>query len=370
MMRSAIVQAATCWAQHALVGVALMVVIGCGADSAPVSPANKPAGENSAEPANAASGTRIACLSPAVTQMLADLGAADRVIAVGAYDPAAPPDVAIVGDLYRIDYEKLLSIRPTDIILQINNPTASRSVPARLAELARRHRWTIHTFKIETAADSLDALYSPDAPCVGSLIDQPDKARALRDRIEHQLDQLTALTHSDAPPRVLMVVGLSPLTCVGHGTFLDRLLTSAGGVNALDQTAGAWPAVDRERLLNLAPDIIIRFDPSRGSAAVATHESAAPEPLNLPDGLDAPIVVIDDPLALLPSTTMMRIARQLAAAIHPDLPLPAGEGWGEGVPQSTTAPRAEGIENSNTPSPGPEGPTSPGGRGVPESAAP
>jgi ABC-type hemin transport system substrate-binding protein len=251
--------------------------------------------------------------------MLADLGAAGRVIAVGAYDPAAPTEAAVVGDLYRIDYETLLSIRPTDIVLQINNPSAGRAVPARLTELADRHHWRIHIFKIESAADALDALYTPDKPCAGSLIDDPDQARALRQRIEHQLDQLTALTRSDRAPRVLMVVGLNPLTCVGHGTFLDRLLTCAGGVNALDQTAGTWPAVDREHLLNLAPDLIVRFDPTRGSAAVATHESAAPEPLNLPVGLNAPIVVIDDAKALLPSTTMTRIARRLAAAIHPEL---------------------------------------------------
>jgi len=319
-----------------IAGLALYLLIGCADDSAPAKPASPEA--------NTPKTQRIVCFSPAVTQMLADLEVTDRIVGVGAYDPVAPEGSAVVGDLYRIDYEKLLTLEPTDIILQINSPDLpGRGIPDRLAELAESHDWSLHTFVIKSADDVMTALHDTDGPDIGSVIDRPAAAQKLRDRIDRELTDLAEQTRSDDPTRVLMVVGLSPITCVGRGTFMDALLTRAGGSNVLSKTEGAYPTIDREKMLTLDPQVIVMFRPDRGTAAVATHASDQSDALNLPPGVDVPVVIIDDPRALLPTTSMPHIARQLAAAIGTlrvaQSPSAVGESTsaqpGAAVPQTT-----------------------------------
>ncbi|MBI1367831.1 MAG: ABC transporter substrate-binding protein [Planctomycetes bacterium] len=254
--------------------------------------------------------------------MLTDLAVDDRIVGVGAYDPVAPAGVALVGDLYRIDYEKLLALDPTDIIVQINNPDLpGKAIPAKLVDLAADHHWKLHQFRIESADDALNVLSSPTGECVGTIIDAPDRAAALAGHVHERLEKLALVTALEDQPRVLLVVATSPLTCVGRGTFLNRLLEWAGGQNVLADSDGLYPVIDREKLTALNPDVIVLFLPSQGNAAIASHAGATEGAnlLTLPASMHAKQIVIDDPRALLPSSSMGRTALELAEHLHPGL---------------------------------------------------
>ncbi|MEJ2039689.1 MAG: ABC transporter substrate-binding protein, partial [Desulfosarcinaceae bacterium] len=51
-------------------------------------------------------------------------------------------------------------------------------------------------------------------------------------------------------------IGVSPIVSVGSGTFIDELITLAGGVNV---AAGRdpYPRFSREQVIALAPDVIV-----------------------------------------------------------------------------------------------------------------
>jgi ABC-type hemin transport system substrate-binding protein len=297
------------------VAVGVTGIIGCGGDSGPVAPAA------------AAVQQRIVSFSPAMTQMIADLGCGERLVAVGAYDAVAPAGTPVVGDLYRIDYEKLITLHPTDVVLQ----TTRQGTPARLTELAASQGWHVRQWPLETQADVLRALCddldtdahddSPDATrnTIGFMLDKPAAARALAQRIPYELDALARITAEEPAVVVVMLVGAAPLTAAGRRTLLGELLTVAGGVNALPDSQQRYPTIDRERLLDLRPAAVLLFRPRTDAAAKADAAAAPPADLALPESLHATVHVIDDPAALLPSSAMPRIAADVARKLHPKL---------------------------------------------------
>ncbi|MEX0742621.1 MAG: helical backbone metal receptor [Phycisphaeraceae bacterium] len=267
---------------------ALLSVIGCGGESAPV---------NSAD----SSGPRIVSLSPAVTQMLRDLGRDDAIVGVGEFDPVSPDHARIVGDLRNIDYEGLLALRPTAVLLQPGHV----GVPARLQRLADRVGFAVHSFDIETLDDALDALRN----AIGDAAESPDAADALADGVEDQLARLAELTADREPVRVLLLVGLGPYaTAAGRGTFLDEMLHVAGALNALDERPLLYPELDHEQLLAVDPDLIIHMTSSAGGPGG-----------RMPDPLADRFRSLEDEAALLPSTSLPRVAVKLVALVHPDL---------------------------------------------------
>ena len=77
---------------------------------------------------------RIASLSPALTQMLVELDAAEQIVAVGEHDDALPGPlaerVAVVGRFADIQAEALLAARPTHVLMQ-TDPTHVEGLASR-----------------------------------------------------------------------------------------------------------------------------------------------------------------------------------------------------------------------------------------------
>jgi ABC-type hemin transport system substrate-binding protein len=83
---------------------------------------------------------RIVSLSPALSRTLVDLGLADHVVGRTAYCASLDPAIPIVGDLYELDYERLIRLEPTHVLLQ---PASATGVDPQLRRLAEERGWTI-----------------------------------------------------------------------------------------------------------------------------------------------------------------------------------------------------------------------------------
>ncbi|MHC4993893.1 MAG: TroA family protein, partial [Planctomycetota bacterium] len=145
----------------------LLLFIGCTRQPEPTPPRQ----------VDVASDKRIVSFSPALTRMIADLGYADLVVAATPLDNAAPAGVPVVGDLYTINYEKLLTVKPTDILIQ----RTKRPFPDRLNRLAASHNWNLWAFELEALDDITRALNpapDPDSdsppPSIGRLLGRTD----------------------------------------------------------------------------------------------------------------------------------------------------------------------------------------------------
>jgi len=257
---------------------------------------------------------RIVTLSPAASKILIDLGLGDSIVGRHNYDQAARAEVKPVGDQSSIDYELLLSLRPTHVVVQ----TDSRSVPERLAEFAKASGFEIVNISrtltlddVERATRELEAQFAPGAGLAAKL----HEAIAPRDE-----------DHS-AWGTVLVAMQTAPTVDVlGPGSAHQELIERLGYAPTVTQGLPYMP-MDAEDVLALDPGVIVLVLPRAPGAPVAPMDWEPTETdLGSLAGLGlravemGRVVVIDDPLALVPSTSFVGVSAELSrrlAALGP-----------------------------------------------------
>lgn len=247
---------------------------------------------------------RVAVISPALGVIVRDLGLAPSVVARHAWDTAFP-EVPSVGDQTAIDYERLRRVRPTHVLLQ----WGARPLPPRLEELAGSERWSIVNVEILTYDDIADAV-STVARAVGG-----DDANARAVELAAALDRAATVRPGlgDRAGSTLSLYGVSPLGVAGPGSFTSELVGRLGA-RPVPETGSPYVAMDPEDLRRLDPDTIVVWAPGIGEAEQA--DVLAPlARLGLRSAREGRVVFITHPGALLPSTTMIDAAEELAAKL-------------------------------------------------------
>lgn len=283
--------------------ILLVVVAGCGRDGAPAAP-TRPQDE-----------VRIAALSPAVAVIMSDLDVADRVVARHGWDLALDRELPVGGDQAGLDYEMLLRVNPTHILLE----WGARPIPVRLEQLAQQQNWTVHNYRlltleeIEQAARDLHAKFG--AGGADSSWEETDLAKRWRESLREREGLHRA-------GRVLVLYSTRPPGALGPGSAHQQVLEAIGGLPALTE-GNPYITLDAEDVLRMAPDGIILIRP-RGRDAPAAHASAdeVRQQLGRVGMLDVPAVrlgrlaLIDHPLGQLPSTSLTEIADEMAAILE------------------------------------------------------
>ena len=275
-----------------------------------------------------AAGVRIVALSPALTRIARDLGAADRLVGRHAFDAWADPALPVCGDQSGLDYEALLAARPTHVLTQ----WGQRDLPARLAELARERGWVVEDFRLLTLEDLFTA---------GEGVQRVlDPAVAFRDtaagrRLAASLERRAGVDAERLGP-VLLLYGGVPPAALGPGSWHAQVLERLGARAAVS-SGGAYQTLDAEDLAALRPGAIIVIAPrgDRGdggapasSPAPITSRAAAVQLLGRLGGLDVPalrpleqgraarVAVIDDPMAAVPGTNLADVAEAMARVLE------------------------------------------------------
>lgn len=275
-------------------------------------------------PPNASNSTkqdlRIITLAPALTQMVVDLGRADALVGVTDKDTAAPPGLPVVGNYVDLDHERVLTVRPTHLLQMVSKEGISPG----LRDLAAEAGFTVVDWPYPKTLDEVAATLSGGlggAPGVGEVLGVPEQAAAVRDAFDRFFAGLETVTRRGDRPRVLLAIGTNPLMASGPGTVHDELLHFAGGENAAEGATVTAPTFDREALLAMNPQVVLVLSPGRRNIDAAAMAALLPELEALPiDAVEhGRVVLINDPATLLPSTSLPRIATQMARAVRPEL---------------------------------------------------
>jgi ABC-type hemin transport system substrate-binding protein len=283
----------------------------CGREPRPPSTGPSETGP-SAPPAR--EGLRIVVLSPAVGVILRDLGLATAIVGRHSFDMALDPAIPAVGDHLAVDLERLLALRPTHVLGEFG----AGGVPASLAEAAAREGWIVRSQRLRTldeitlAMDELAALLgvmppqdepSPGARLGGAFAPSDEKARAA----------------AGAAGRVLLLGATRPAAALGPGSCHVELAQRLGAA-PVPAEGGPWQELDAESVLALSPDSIVIFAPRVPAEAPGAEAwGSAAERLGVLARLDIPalragrVAVIEHPLALLPSSSLAEVARELEA---------------------------------------------------------
>jgi len=250
---------------------------------------------------------RIVSLNPATTEILFALGAGPRLVGRTRFDqwPDSARLVPDLGDGLRPNVERVLAARPALVVLYAsadNAPAAERLARAGVATVA---------LKIDRVAEFRRA-----ALLLGAALGDTTRARSVVDSVDRALSAVRALTDSLPRPRVVYALYDSPLYAIGGGSFIDELLTVAGGRNVYGDSPQPSPQVSLEDVMRRDPDGVL------AGPAAAPRIAADPRWRPLRAVRSGRVITIDTVLTGRPSVRMGEAARQLARQLHPGVALP------------------------------------------------
>lgn len=261
-----------------------------------------------------AKAVRVVALSPAIAVTLADLGLADRIVARHAYDNFSNPALPVVGDQSGIDYESLVRVNPTHVLLE----WGSRDPPPRLTALAASRGWTVRTFKLLTLADIRSATGE-----LAALVGGPDAAAAA-ERLVREMD------HAWAPrPGLGVRVGTTltlywtdPVGAAGPGSFHEQILRGLG-VRPADVGRSPYAVLDPETVRRMDPDTILLIMPDadvRDPAALLGPLSH----MDLRAVRERRVAVVTDRFGQTPCSRLGGVAEAMADALQGLPPVESG----------------------------------------------
>lgn len=249
---------------------------------------------------------RVVSLVPSATEMLFALGAGDRVVGVSAYDDYPPQATGLprVGGMVNPSFEAIVALRP-DAVVGVQGPLD-------MAVLERLEHMRVRVFfpRVESVSEVLQSIDT-----FAALVGKRDEARALRASIEGDMGRARSAVANRPRVRVLAVFGEHPLSVAGPGSWVDEILTMAGGDNVV-RAGGRYPTISVEQVIALAPEVILDMtwhdDGASGLAAsLARHTT-------VPAVRDGRVLRAADPMLLRPGPRLGQAVVRIARMLHPE----------------------------------------------------
>lgn len=196
--------------------------------------------------------TRVVSLIPASTELLFALGAGPQVVGRTRWCdyPAAAMAVTDVGDGINPNLEAVAALRPDLVVLYLGGSNAEAATRLRSMGIA----------VVQLRTDLLESV-ARHAILLGELTGRRIAGDSLAQAFEGALTAATVSIHPEArtPRRQTIFVPAwdQPLITIGSGSFLDELITRAGGVNVFHDLPQASAPVSLEAVVARDPDLIL-----------------------------------------------------------------------------------------------------------------
>jgi iron complex transport system substrate-binding protein len=271
---------------------------------------------------------RIVSLGPAATEILYALGAGDRLVGVCDFCdyPPAVRAVRRVGGFTAPSVETIVALR-ADLVIAVRGPATVEAL-----ETVRRTGVEI----LVVSDTTIDAVWRAIAD-IGERTGRTDAARALAADMRARFAAVRTRVAGAPRRRVLVVVGQTPLVVAGAGTFVDELVTIAGGTNVAADGGLPWPVMSLETVVARAPEVIIDTAARHEDGADAGYWERFP---TLPAVRAGRVVAYASFDALRGGPRLAEAAEEFARLIHPErTPAPAAVDRLEGAePRRPAAP--------------------------------
>ena len=253
-----------------------------------------------------ASPARIASLNPATTELLFALGAGPRVVARTTWDvwPEAARRVPDVGPGLRPNIEAVLARHPDLVVLYASADNRMAAQQLRAAGIS------VIALRTDRLADFVRA-----SRALGRAVGESANASTVIDTMQRTLARVRAAPLQLDHPPVFWHVWDSPIYTIGAGSFLDELLTIAGGTNIYADRSEPSPQVSLEDIIERDPRIIL--------AGVSGKTAITTSPLwkGVRAVREGRVFVVDTNLVGRPSVRAGEAAASIARLLHPGIAL-------------------------------------------------
>ncbi len=257
--------------------------------------------------------TRIISLAPSNTEILFALGAGGQMIARDSFSdfPAEAKALQdIGGPSFGSNMELITKLQP-DLILAAEINSAE--------QVAEFEKLGLTVFYLSNPPDV--ANLSANLQIVGKLTGREKEAANLAKSIETRVAELNKkIASTTTRPKVFYEVdGTDPAKpwTTGPGSFMDKMIQQAGGVNAGAGLPIQWAQISQEELIIQNPDLILLGDAKFGTSADLVKQRAGWNAIKAVQ--TGAVLPFDDDLVSRPGPRLIDGLEALAKAIHPEL---------------------------------------------------
>lgn len=199
---------------------------------------------------------RIVTMAPSHTETVCALMACERLVGVDLHSnwPPEVADRATLGTAFEPNLEAVIALAPDLVLVDEYSSLQQALTPLGIP---------VYAGTPQTLAETLAFV-----ALLGDLLGTPEAAAVLVEELEDAVVAVSETVAGAARPQVFLEIDATPYGA-GRGSYLDELLTIAGGDNVLPSDLGPFPQVDPEYLVASDPEVIVLLDGPFGVSAAA-----------------------------------------------------------------------------------------------------
>ena len=246
---------------------------------------------------------RVIDAAPSITDFLIKLGYANKIVGVTKYDSYTKAEN--IGLLYPLNLEKIISLKP-DVVFMFGG--------FQLSQYSKLKKLGIKAFVLN--AKNLNGVYR-DIIDVATIMGNPAKGQKLVKTLKSEVMKISEAAYKipiSKRPTVFYGTPSRQIWTAGEGSFLNELISLAGGVNITGNYAGpnGWLPVSPEFVVSKNPDIILvpYYVPNGQKAAIKAFEDF-PAFKNLKAVKEGHVYAINGNIASQPNTKLVNLLKQL-----------------------------------------------------------
>ena len=256
---------------------------------------------------------KIVSLSASTTETLFAIGAGEQVVGRDEFSiyPEAALEVTSIGAMWdELPSEAILALEP-DLVVAAQ--IISEDQVAALRDLGLNVYWQANPTTYEELWENLrdfGRLTGHEAETETLIVDLTKRVETVQEKIATVSERPSVFYELDATDPS------NPWTA-GSGTFIDYIITQAGGTNAASALQGDYAQLSSEQLIAVNPDVILLADAPYGT----TPESVAARPgwEVITAVKESALYPIDPNIMSVPGPRLVNALEETAKLLHPGL---------------------------------------------------
>ena len=253
---------------------------------------------------------RIVSHVPNITETLFALGLGEKIVGVSDYCDY-PEEAGLkpsVGNYYNPSIENIVSLDP-DLVLTDGHSESIKQLDS------------LGITYIVIDPKDFDGIFK-DIELVGKVTGTEREASKLIEDMQDSISRVLTLVEAAPRVRVFYVIDATDLTLPwtgGPGSFIDTLITMAGGENVAARALGAWVQLSIEEVVSSDPEVIIL--PAKHGTAFTSPEELRGHPAwrGITAVKQGSIYIIDGDLVDRPAPRIVQGLEEISRIIHPEL---------------------------------------------------
>ncbi len=257
---------------------------------------------------------KVVSLAPSNTEILFAIGAGTQVVGRDETSdyPAEALSLPTIGGYSGFNLEAIVALHP-DLVLAQGGGFNSPELVASLENLGL-------TVYVLPNPPTIEAMYS-NLETVGALTGHESEAAALVESLKGRVaavdEKILPISHGPTVYYELDATDPTKPYTAGPGSFIDMLITRAGGVNVGAGLQGQWAQISLEQLVVANPATIILGDAAYGETPAKV--AARPGWETLTAVQTGQVFAFDDNLVSRPGPRLVDGLEAMAKLLHPDL---------------------------------------------------